>query len=534
MDTYEQSKANTKRYKKVKKILKSRFGYDDFREHQYEIINTIFNEKDVTAILPTGYGKSLCFQLPAVYRDEPVVVISPLIALMEDQKMLMEKIGIKACCYNSNANKDKLEHEILAGEYRIIYITPESVIKCEDLLNQLYETHGISMFAIDEAHCISSYGFDFRKSYRELNKLRTVCKGVPIMAVTATATEEVVDDINKVMEMDGIVVKTSFNRSNLTLYVNQKDKYTDDDIISILKGNEGSHIVYCVTKNDTEVLCGTLRRAGIRAGVYHAGLKNADRQDTQTKFADGVCNVVVATIAFGMGINKSNVRTVIHYGCPQNIESYYQEIGRAGRDGKESSCYLYYATKDFIVQKKFINDIKDEPYRLARMKLLDTMDKFIRTKSCRKKMILEYFGDKSIKTKCGKCDNCMCSANPEKEKENDNKLVKKYGNDMYRLLTVIKDVSCKFGTGIIIGIIRGSKNKKINAIYYKHKFYGEGQTSSDKWWKDLVELLIKYAYVESYAISPMIYVPKISNKGVKFLETYKFNAGMDILMDADF
>jgi len=534
MDNYEQSKVNTKRYKKVKALLKSRFGYDEFREHQYEIINTIFNEKDVTAILPTGYGKSLCFQLPAVYRDEPVVVVSPLIALMEDQKMLMEKIGIKACCYNSMANRDKLESEILAGQYRIIYITPESVIKCSDMLNQLYETHGISMFAIDEAHCISSYGFDFRKSYRELQKLRDICEGVPIMAVTATATEEVVKDINKVMEMNGIVVKTSFNRPNLTLYVNQKDKYTDDDIISTIKGNAGSHIVYCVTKNDTEVLCCTLRRAGIKAGVYHAGMKYTERQDTQTKFAEGDYNVVVATIAFGMGINKSDVRTVVHYGCPKNIESYYQEIGRAGRDGKESNCYLYYSTKDFIVQKRFIEEIQDSAYRQTRMRLLDIMDKFVRTKLCRKKIILEYFGDNSIKDKCGKCDNCMCVNNPEKEKNSDNKLLKKYGNDMYKLMTVIRDVNCNYGAGIIIGIIRGSKSKKINARYFKHKFYGDGHKSNDKWWKDLLELLINSEYVESFAISPMIYVPKITKKGMDFLKTYDLKSALDIAMDVNF
>lgn len=534
MDNYEHTKVNTKRYKKVKKLLKTCFGYDEFREHQYEIINTIFNEKDVTAILPTGYGKSLCFQLPAVYRNEPVIVISPLIALMEDQKMLMNKIGINACCYNSMAKKDKLESEILEGKYRIIYITPESVIKCSDLLNQLYETHGISMFAIDEAHCISSYGFDFRKSYRELYKLREICKGVPIMAVTATATEDVVADINKVMMMDGIVVKTSFNRPNLTLYVNQKDKYTDNDIIDTITGSDGSHIVYCVTKNDTEVLCNTLKNAGIQAGVYHAGMKYKERQDTQTKFANGEYNVVVATIAFGMGINKSNVRTVIHYGCPKNIESYYQEIGRAGRDGKESKCYLYYATKDFIVQKRFIQEIQDTSYRLTRMKLLDIMDKFVRTKLCRKKIILEYFGDNSIKDKCGKCDNCMRLHNPEKEQNSDTNLIKTHGNDMYRLLTVIKDVNCNFGTGIIIGIIRGSKSKKINARYFKHKFYGDGRKTSDKWWKDLVELLINSEYVESFAISPMIYVPKITKKGLNFLSNYNFNSLMDVVADVHF
>lgn len=531
MDSYEQKKYNTKRYKLVKKLLKKTFGYTSFRPHQYKIIDHIISEKDVTAILPTGYGKSLCFQLPALYTEEPAVVISPLIALMEDQKTQMEDIGISACCYNSKANKDMMEHDILLGKYKIIYITPESLDKCADWLDQLYETHGISMFAIDEAHCISSYGFDFRKSYRDLHKLKTMCPGVPILAVTATATEEVVKDINKVMSMKGIVVKTSFNRPNLTLHVAKYTKSTNMEIINRLDDAEGSHIIYCISKKSVEALCCSLRSSGIKAGLYHADLTFKKRQESQDKFMNGEYKVMVATIAFGMGINKADVRTVTHYGCPKNIESYYQEIGRAGRDGKESDCYMYYAHKDFIVQQKFISDIVDPVYRRTREKLLDIIMKFVRTKKCRKKIILDYFGDNSIAEKCNKCDNCINNTADGNGKDADKKLIRKYGNDMFRLLTVIRDVNdkynCNFGKIVMIGIIRGSKRKTIPKTYYKHKFYGDGKSSSDQWWKNLLEEMMDNEYVESVAIKPMIYVPKITKKGVKFLDTFKFTDGLD-------
>lgn len=535
MDSYEKSKSGTKRYKKVKKLLKEKFGYDNFRELQYKIINAILNEEDVTAVLPTGYGKSLCFQLPAVYTGEPAVVISPLIALMEDQRMLMEKIGIKTCCYNSTvSNKEKLEYEILTGMYSIIYITPESVINCSDMLNKLYESYGISMFAIDEAHCISAYGFEFRTAYRALDKLRIICEGVPILAVTATATTEVINDINKVMSMKGIVVKTSFDRPNLTLHINRKDTGTKKEIVSRIKNADGSHIIYCVTKKDTEELCSSLRKSGLKVGMYHAGMKNKERKETQEKFMNGDYTTIVATIAFGMGINKSDVRTVVHYGCPKNLESYYQEIGRAGRDGKPSDCYLYYSTKDFIIQQRFVNDITDQAYRAVRERLLDIMIKFVNTDQCRKKIILEYFGDMSSDGKCNKCDNCLNAVTKEEAKCDDDKTIKKYGNDMYRLLSVLKDVNCNFGAVVVIGIIRGSKSKKIPDRYYKNKFYNTGKSSNDKWWKDLMDNLNDSGYIEQHSVSQMIYVPKITKKGIKFLDTYDFKESMDVAMEIDF
>jgi len=442
----------------------------------------------------------------------------------------MDENGIKACCYNSTVpNKANLEIDILNGEYSIIYITPESVINCYEWIDMLYSSHGISLFAIDEAHCISSYGFDFRPSYRELHKLRSNFKGVPILAVTATATTQVIDDINKVMLMDGITVKTSFNRENLTLHVKRRTSNTVNNIISLIKDVKGSHIIYCVTKKDTEKLCFDIRKSGIKCGVYHAGLKNSEREETQKKFMNNEYTTIVATIAFGMGINKLDVRTVVHYGCPKNLESYYQEIGRAGRDGKPSNCYLYYSTKDFIIQQKFIDNIKDYDYKMTRTKLLNIMTNFVNNTSCRKKIILEYFGDNSIKDKCGSCDNCC--RNDKNTKKDDSKFVQKYGNDMYRALNVIKDVNCNYGVSVIIGIIRGSKSKKIPKKYYKNAFYGQGKISNDKWWKTLIENLSEYGYINFYQVSQFMYVPKITDIGNEFLKSYKFSECMDVLME---
>jgi Werner syndrome ATP-dependent helicase len=526
MDSYEKSKLDSKRYKKVKKVLKKKFGHNSFRPHQYEIINSILNAKDVTAVLPTGYGKSICFQLPAMYSKEPAIVISPLIALMDDQRMLLEEKGIKSCCWNSTvSNKKQLEKEILNGDYSIIYITPESVIKCGDLLDSLYASHGISVFAIDEAHCISSYGFEFRESYRELHRLRNICDGVPILAVTATATEEVIRDINKVMTMKGKTIKTSFNRPNLHLTVKQRSKKSIKDIMDIVTDTDGSSIIYCVTKKDTEMLYSKMLDDKIKCGMYHAGLKTKERQETQEKFIKNKIKIIVATIAFGMGINKSDVRNVIHFGCPKNLESYYQEIGRGGRDGKDANCYLYYSTKDFIIQQRFINDITDDAYRLTRKRLLDVMIKFVNTSDCRKKVILDYFGDNSIKKQCNKCDNCDTMNRKAKggKDDKDAKLEKTYGDDMYRMLSVVHDVNANFGSTVIVGILRGSKSKKIPTRYHKNTHYGIGKRFPDKWWKELLDELIDHGYVESYQVAQLIYVPRITEKGMNYLKEYLKN-----------
>ena len=365
MDDYEKKNQNTPEYKNAKKILKDKFGYNVFKQYQYQIIDTVIKCKDVLAVMPTGYGKSLCFQIIPLLTNEIAIVISPLIALMVDQKMILDKLGITSCCYNSSLTmkmKKQMESDLLEGKYQIMYITPESLVNpsVTRLIDQMYNLHGICMVAIDEAHCVSSYGFDFRPKYRDIVKIRQILDNVPIMAVTATATDKVAADIRKNLNMDGCTtIKTSFDRPNLMIHVKTQSQNTLDEIVQIIANSTGPCIMYCLTKADTETMAEKLIEAGIGARAYHAGLSKEERCEIQEQFMNDEYPCITATIAFGMGINKTDVRTVIHYGCPQNIESYYQEIGRAGRDGNNSDCYLFYKQKDFIIQQRFINEISE-------------------------------------------------------------------------------------------------------------------------------------------------------------------------------
>ncbi len=404
--------SSTSRYISALSILNNVFHYNAFRPHQYDIINDILDEHDVIAIMHTGYGKSTCFQLPPLLSGELAIVISPLLALMADQKRILDNLNVACCCYNSSIGlreKRTIERDLIAGKYHVLYITPESMIKSYNLIDKVYSTQGICLVAIDEAHCISSYGFDFRPSYRELHQIRNYLPNVPILAVTATATERVINDIKTVMKMatDCAIIKTSFDRPNLTLHVNSMTNYPDNYMASLIKSMNGSSIVYCLTKNDTEKIAIMLANNGIMCAPYHAGLSNSTRTHVQTNFMNGVYKCIIATIAFGMGINKPDVRIVIHYGCPQNIESYYQEIGRAGRDGNPADCYLFFRKKDFVIQKKLIEGIQNIEYKHTRMELLQHMGRYINIGTCRRRYILQYFGENIAKNLCNKCDNCI-------------------------------------------------------------------------------------------------------------------------------
>ncbi|XWV24795.1 putative ATP-dependent RNA helicase [Tupanvirus deep ocean] len=531
MDPYEKSKMFTKRYKKIKTLLKMVYGYDSFRSKQYEIINRIITGEDVCAIMPTGVGKSLCFQIPALYIDKPAIIISPLISLMDDQRLILEELGISSCCYNSNvANKSQMKKDILQCKYKFVYITPESIVNLKDFLQKLEEKQGISLIAIDEAHCISSYGFDFRKSYRELTFFKEILPQIPILAVTATATNIVGKDICKVLGFKNHTpIKTSFDRPNLYLEVREKSKNIGSDIVPLLKKYENkSVIIYCLTKKETAKVAEILKMHKIKCGIYHAGLDVEDKKKAHHDFVKGNVKVIAATIAFGMGINKADVRAVIHYGAPKNIEGYYQEIGRAGRDGKKAYCYAFYNFRDFKVQEGFIANSNDGSYQKNQLKLLEQMKRYMLTKQCRRQILLEYF-DEDADDKCDFCDNC-CGVHKKMEvtivkTEQD---VQKEAKLLIDLVESIKGKS--FGIGMYINILRGSTNKSITSIMKKSKFYGSGKHRSAVWWKEMSDNLIKQGFLQQVYLKGgrfAMQVIKTTKQGIMWANMADLNGMLD-------
>lgn len=470
---------------KYNNILKEHFGYEKLKSEQYDIIYKIVEEnKDVCAILATGFGKSICFQMPYLITQKCVVIISPLIALMEDQMTHMENLDISACCLNSTCkDKKKVKEDILEGDYKLIYITPEYLQYCEEFLTELEEQDGICLVAIDESHCVSTYGNDFRPTYKELKVIREWIPNVPILAVTATASQKVREDIIKFLKLkDPYMVVGNFDRPNLYIEVNESASSSElnDKTKRLIKKNKDEYIIlYCKTKNDTEKIAESISKLGIKCEAYHAGLTSKKRTEIQQKFIEGEIKCISATIAFGMGINISNVRLVIHLGCPKNMESYYQEIGRAGRDGEQSSCYLFFAKKDFMINRHFLKEIKNSTYRNYQEEQLRLIEKFIYSKECRRNLLLKNFG--TIVTSCNNCDNC----------NSNQKIIKKdYTYYAYLLLSSIKNLYGNFGLLTHINVLRGSSAKNIKPSMKKTEFYNKGKDYSLQWWKTFSRELI--------------------------------------------
>jgi ATP-dependent DNA helicase RecQ len=528
MDDYEKNAIGTERYTKIKKILKECFGHELFKTQQYEMIDTILDCKDVLGVLPTGYGKSLCFQMVPMITNEISIVISPLIALMKDQQMIMKKLGIECCCYNSTLTtkeKNEMIDKLMKNEYKIMYITPESLDNANKLLDKIYEKYGISMIAIDEAHCLSSYGYDFRPKYLEVVGLRKLLKGVPVLAVTATATPKVIGDIKKIMGMEKCkLIKTSFDRPNLTINVSMQNKNTMDMIVDIIQKSPGPCIIYCLTKMMTENIAQELCDYGIKTRAYHAGLTKKDRLEVQEDFMNNQFKCITATIAFGMGINKPDIRTVIHYGCPQNIESYYQEIGRAGRDGKKSTCYVFYSIKDFIIQNKFIEMINDEQYKNYRLGLLNIIKSYVSLSTCRRRYILEYFNEKCEISNCNNCDNCVA-----RNKVNIKQIEKKDELMLYRVMWTVNEIESKnmsFGGKMIALILKGSTSQKVRNWMYNLTYYG---TLKHKKIDDIEKFicnLVDMGYLKNHDLGECMIVLKSAEKGRIFLQEYMKNTNV--------
>jgi ATP-dependent DNA helicase RecQ len=478
--------------------LKHYFGYDSFRLGQRDVIAAALEGQDLLVIMPTGGGKSICFQLPALLKPGVMVVVSPLIALMQDQVTALQVNQISATYLNSSLSQAETrdrESQLLRGEIKLLYVAPERLFNPAflGLLKQVKERVGLSAFTIDEAHCVSEWGHDFRPEYRRLAELRDRYPDVPMMALTATATDRVRQDmLHQLRLRDPYVHLASFNRPNLYYEVRPKHRNLYDEVLQYVQKNEGSGIIYCSSRRQVDELTAKLQRDGISVLPYHAGLNDRDRFSNQTRFLRDDVQVMVATVAFGMGINKPDVRFVIHHDLPRNIESYYQEAGRAGRDGEDAACILYFAPKDirtidWMIDQK-VNPATGEPLeqeqRIARQQLRQVID-YAEGTVCRRTIQLSYFGE-PFPGDCSNCDNCR---NP--------KPLENWTVDAQKFLSCVARCQERFGMNHIIEVLRGSKGQRvIQKGHDKLSTYGIGKDKTADSWKHLSRTLLQQGLMD--------------------------------------
>jgi ATP-dependent DNA helicase RecQ len=486
------------------RALKKHFGYDQFRPLQKEIIEDALAGQDVFVLMPTGGGKSLCFQLPALMRDGLTIVVSPLIALMKDQVDALQTSGIPATYLNSTLDREEAKARwrgLHRGDYRMLYVAPERLMLDAFLERAL--NWDIAQFAIDEAHCISEWGHDFRPEYRELKKLRKYLPDVPIMALTATATERVRADIIKEPRLrEPRAYVASFNRPNLTYRVVPKTAAYEQLLAFIRSRAAESGIVYCASRKSTESLARNLNEDGVSAKPYHAGLTNVERTKHQDAFLRDDVRVITATIAFGMGINKPNVRFVVHYDLPRNIESYYQETGRAGRDGLPSECVLLFSPGDVAKQLHFIDEKAESEARIARAQL-QQMVHYAETRECRRSTLLEYFGEKypvrrdgiggqtpPLQTSCESCDNCL----QPRETFDGTVHAQKFLSCVYRIHA---RHGFGFGLGHVVDVLRGADTEPIRQRGHNNlSTYGIGGDLKRGEWQAIGRELLRLGLIE--------------------------------------
>lgn len=490
--------------------LKRYFGFDKFKGDQEAIIRSLMEGHNVFVLMPTGGGKSLCYQLPSLLMDGVAIVISPLIALMKNQVDVITSMAEAgtAHCMNSSLNKtaiDQVKADIRSGLTKLLYMAPESLTKEENV--EFLRTIKISFVAIDEAHCISEWGHDFRPEYRNIRPtLNRICEA-PVIALTATATDKVRTDIMKSLGItDAMQFKSSFNRPNLYYEIRPKTKDVDLDITKFIKQHPGkSGIVYCLSRKKVEELAAVLVANNIKAAPYHAGLESQKRSETQDQFLMENIQVIVATIAFGMGIDKPDVRFVIHYDIPKSLEGYYQETGRAGRDGGEGICLTFYSHKDLEKLDKFMEGKPVAEQDIGRQLLAETAA-YAESSVCRRKMLLHYFGENYENDNCGNCDNCL---HPAKKIEANKELV--------IALNAVLAIKENFREDYVIDFICGKDTDEIVAHkHHRHEEFGAGEDCGDKVWKPLIRQALLSGYlrkdVENYGLL------KVTAEGKRFIK----------------
>jgi len=498
----------------LKEALKKYFGFEGFKDEQEQIIQTLLNGDDVFVIMPTGGGKSLCYQLPALIKEGTAIIISPLIALMKNQVDAIRSLGSDKIAHflNSSLNKTEItavKQDITDGKTKLLYIAPETLKKDETI--DFLKSINISFVAVDEAHCISEWGHDFRPEYRRIKAMIKEIKDVPVMALTATATPKVQQDIQKNLQMlDATVFKSSFNRDNLYYEVRSKGKKGDamKDIVSYIKQRMSgkSGIIYCLSRKKVEEIASILQANGVKALPYHAGLDAKMRADHQDKFLMEDADVIVATIAFGMGIDKPDVRFVIHYDIPKSIEGYYQETGRAGRDGLDGECVMYYNPADAEKLEKFLKDKPVAEREIGEL-LIFEMQAFAETSACRRKFLLNYFGEEYAESRCNsRCDNCK----HPKEKMDARE-------DAVLALQTINSTKSKQILKITVDMIVGKKSHEVQlGGLDKSAYFGKGKDKEENFWKSVLRGLLLNGQVtkniETYGLL------SVSEKGEEFIK----------------
>ncbi len=491
--------------------LKQYFGFTSFKGDQEKIIRNVLDGKDTFVLMPTGGGKSLCYQLPSLIMDGTAIVVSPLIALMKNQvdviNGMSEEVGV-AHYLNSSLNKasvDQVKNDIKRGLTKLLYVAPESLTKEEYV--EFLKTVKISFYAIDEAHCISEWGHDFRPEYRRIRPIINHIGNAPVIALTATATDKVRTDIKKSLGIqDATEFKSSFNRPNLYYEVRQKTKDIDRDIVRFIRQNTGkSGIIYCLSRKNVEELTAVLRANNIKASAYHAGFDAATRSKTQDDFLMEKIDVIVATIAFGMGIDKPDVRFVIHYDIPKSLEGYYQETGRAGRDGGEGQCIAYYSYKDLRKLEKFMEGKPVAEQEIGRQLLQETAA-YAESSVCRRKMLMHYFGENYPQDNCGNCDNCL---HPKVKIDATKELI--------AILKSVVALKESFKSDYLIDFVKGRDTDDIRD--HKHdalEEFGEGEGGDPKIWNPVIRQAIIAGYlkrdVENYGVI------KITSLGKTFIK----------------